>query len=63
MKQNKVNTQGVYAGLTPAILMMAARGPALDAKLRTVALLAEAAVDRAGSDRIGSLNFPDTVKA
>jgi len=62
MKQHKMNPKGVYAGLAPAVLVMAARGPALDVKLRTAALLAEAG-NRAAGERVGSLDFSDTVKA
>jgi hypothetical protein len=62
MQHRKMNPQGVYAGLAPAVLMMASRGPALDARRKPAAAIADTA-NRAGSDGIGAFEMSDTVKA
>jgi hypothetical protein len=62
MKQ-KINPQGVYAGLAPALLVMTARRPALGAKLKAAAALADTA-HKAGSDHLGSAStMQQTVEA
>jgi hypothetical protein len=53
MKHQNINSQGVYAGLEPAFLVMTARRPALGAKLKAAAALAGTA-EKAGGARPGS---------
>ena len=57
VKYQKINPQGIYAGLVPAIPEQAAHRPTLSTKLKTTIIEAVIAKSR-GADRTGSPDNP-----